>query len=391
VGVLERMVKHKDLDPDRDDYGHFTGLRRRYSRVVERPGISPALVTKLLDSTVFLTLDDLGFELPDYTEYPVVLPMIGGNGDGPDQAEVYDDIHFRLRRAAINDWSLMAEYLQTTLSWPNACWREEETSLGVIAPLPADRLYPKEEWLVAQCREEQRRGRRVLVFCRQTASRDIQPRLARLLRRAGLRTVILRSSVGARRRERWVRNRIRDGLDVLICNPRLVQTGLDLVDFSTNVFYEIDYSIYTMMQASRRTWRLGQTRPVHIYFPIYAGTMEHRATAHVGSKIAAAQLLYGGDVAGALVGQAGAGGNFLEDLAREVAENSQVPDLDDLFVQKSRAAEAACAGERGQGHATGWLTGSDSLPVIMGRPVHGPVFEPVSLIDPSDATQLTMF
>ena len=34
----------------------------------------------------------------------------------------------------------------------------------------------------------------------------------------------------------------------LICHPRLVQTGLDLVDFPTICWMETDYSVYTMRQ-----------------------------------------------------------------------------------------------------------------------------------------------
>ena len=107
-----------------------------------------------------------------------------------------------------------------------------------------------------------------------------------------------------------------------------------------------------MQQASRRTWRLGQTEPVVIYFPIYAGTMEHRAVAHVGRKVAAAQLLYGDDIAGALVQQAGADYGFLETLAREVIDNTELPDLGQIFVSQSRHYEGA-----GPASGTGWLTG----------------------------------
>jgi hypothetical protein len=160
--------------------------------------------------------------------------------------------------------------------------------------------------------------------------------------------VVLRSTVATHRREAWVKRYVRKGLDVLICNPRLVQTGLDLVDFATSIFYEIEYSVYLVQQASRRTWRLGQTQPVEIYFPIYAGTMEHRAVGHVGRKVAAAQLLYGDDIAGALVQEAEVDYGFLESLAREVIENTDLPDLGQIFVSQSRQYEGA-----------GWLTGQD--------------------------------
>jgi hypothetical protein len=349
-GVLERLIKSSEAEHEDDEYGVYSGRRRRFTRVVERPGISPALVPRLLRSTVFLTLEDLGFELPPYKEQPVILEMIRGDGQKVDQAEVYERLSQSLLAAAREDWSLMSEYLQTTLAWPNAPWRDEETSIGTIPALTADRLYPKERWLVDKCLEEKALGRRVLLFVRQTSTRDIQPRLKDILKQAGLRSVVLRSSVPTHRREAWVGRRVKNGLDVLICNPRLVQTGLDLVDFATSIFYEIEYSVYLVQQASRRTWRLGQTQPVEIYFPIYAGTMEHRAVAHVGRKVAAAQLLYGDDIAGALVQEAGADYGFLESLAREVIDNTELPDLGQIFVSRSRQYEGA-----------GWLTGRAEL------------------------------
>ena len=60
-------------------------------------------------------------------------------------------------------------------------------------------------------------------------------------------------AVEPQRREAWVAEQVEKGLDVLICHPRLVQTGLDLIDFPTICWYETDYSVYTMRQASRRS------------------------------------------------------------------------------------------------------------------------------------------
>ena len=53
--------------------------------------------------------------------------------------------------------------------------------------------------------------------------------------------------------------KVKAGVDVLICHPRPVQTGLDLADFPTICWYETDYSEYAMRKASRRSWRIGQT------------------------------------------------------------------------------------------------------------------------------------
>ena len=57
----------------------------------------------------------------------------------------------------------------------------------------------------------------------------------------GLRVAILGSNIDPRKREEWIAKRA-NTIDVLICNPRLVETGLDLVQFSTVIFFEIEYS-----------------------------------------------------------------------------------------------------------------------------------------------------
>ena len=47
-------------------------------------------------------------------------------------------------------------------------------------------------------------------------------------------------------------DKVKKGVDVLVCHSQLVQTGLDPVDFPTIVWFETGYSVYTMRQASRR-------------------------------------------------------------------------------------------------------------------------------------------
>ena len=58
----------------------------------------------------------------------------------------------------------------------------------------------------------------------------------------------------------WVKSRlrqkVREDVQVVIGNPMLVQTGLDLLDFPTIIFYQTGYSVFTLRQASRRSWRI---------------------------------------------------------------------------------------------------------------------------------------
>ena len=45
--------------------------------------------------------------------------------------------------------------------------------------------------------------------------------------------VMKADAVPPERREDWVAKRVEEGVDILVCHPRLVQTGLDLVEFPT--------------------------------------------------------------------------------------------------------------------------------------------------------------
>jgi hypothetical protein len=98
------------------------------------------------------------------------------------------------------------------------------------------------------------------------------------------------------------------------------------------VFAEIEYSLYTLWQAVRRVWRLGQTKPVKAIFSVYSEAMEARALALMGQKMKAAQLLYGDEVGGAIVPEED--GDILMKLAREALESADLPDLQSLFADE---------------------------------------------------------
>ncbi len=65
------------------------------------------------------------------------------------------------------------------------------------------------------------------------------------LGRHGFRVAVMKAdAVPPGRREAWVAQRVEEGVDVLICHSRLVQTDLDLVDFPTIVWFETEVSVF---------------------------------------------------------------------------------------------------------------------------------------------------
>ncbi|MBY0373192.1 MAG: hypothetical protein K2Q23_04310 [Bryobacteraceae bacterium] len=60
---------------------------------------------------------------------------------------------------------------------------------------------------------------------------------------------------------------------------------MDLLEFPTILFYETGYSTYVLRQASRRSWRIGQKRPVRVGFLTYAGTAQESCLRLMGKKL----------------------------------------------------------------------------------------------------------
>lgn len=313
----------------------------------------------LIGNTVFLRLADVARDLPPYTERVALLPLNRGkSGDQLSQASCYRRLASELWQAvaaALQQGSkrLLATYLQALLAYPDACTRGETVvdflTGNVIAHAPAlpdDVLYPKERALVDLVRRERARGRRVLVYITHTESRDISPRLQAILEREGFRVAVLKAgTVAADRREEWLGARVREGAEVLICHPRLVQTGLDLVDWPSVVWYETEYSVYVMRQASRRSWRIGQRQPVEVTFLVYEGTLQAEALALVAAKMRSALMVEGELPEDGLAALEGDGQDVFLTLARRLTEQGtgDGQSLEALFAQ-TRQSEVEAEG-----------------------------------------------
>lgn len=135
----------------------------------------------------------------------------------------------------------------------------------------------------------------------------------------------------AKKREAWVAKEVEKGVDVLICHPRIVQTGLDLIAFPTLVFYQTEYSVYTLRQASRRSWRIGQELPVKVVHLAYEETLQTQALSLVAKKAQASLALEGELVEGGLVGLAE------DDLMLSLAKALIAGDDDSPIVDLSSA------------------------------------------------------
>ena len=162
------------------------------------------------------------------------------------------------------------------------------------------------------------------------------------LSRHGCRVAVMKAdAVPPERREAWVADKVKKGMDVLICHPRLVQTGLDLVDFPTIVWFETDYSVYVMRQASRRSWRIGQTRPVKVVFMAYRNTLQADALKLVAKKLQSSLAVEGELPEDGLAAYGDDGDDLMLALARKIVngDTGDAESVEAVFAQ-ARDAEA---------------------------------------------------
>ena len=356
-GFLEQTVRHSD---DGDSFEDGRNSRRKgYRKTVrERPGLAPSALFHLIGNSVFLRLSDVASGLPSYEEQ-VLLSGMDRETDftGFSQRKAYDLVFDTLRQAlaealAKGSKRLLATYLQTLLAYPDGCTRGETVFdpqtgnvLVQMPPLSEDKLYPKEQALVDLVAAERLAGRKVLVYATHTGTRDITERMDQFLTTHGFRVAVLKAdSVAPDRRESWVEERVKQGVDVVICHPRLVQTGLDLIDFPTLCWFETDYSVYTMRQASRRSWRIGQKRPVKVVFMAYRNTLQADALKLVAKKLQSSLAVEGELPEDGLAAFGDDGDDLMLALARQIVSGEKTDadgeSVEDVFAQ-ARDAEAS--------------------------------------------------
>ena len=353
-GFVEHTIGRDDGESLEDGRA---SRRRKYRKVIrERPGLAPAALFHLIGASIFLRLSDVASGLPPYEER-VLLSSMDDEEDstGFSQRSAYDSVFETLRAAltealAKGSKRLLATYLQTLLAYPDGCTRgetvfdpESEEVLIQVPPLSEEKLYPKEQALVDLVAAERLQGRRVLVYATHTGTRDITERMDGFLTRHGFKVAVMKAdAVAPERREAWVAQRVEEGVDVLVCHPRLVQTGLDLVEFPTICWYETDYSVYTMRQASRRSWRIGQTEPVQVVFMAYRNTLQADALQLVAKKLQSSLAVEGELPEDGLAAYGDDGDDLMLALARKIVAGEEDADsVESVFAQAQQVAAEA--------------------------------------------------
>ena len=274
------------------------GSRVGSTKEKELPGVSPLIFTKfLLNLTAFIALDQMTEGLPNYEEIPIGIQMDQSTAIGYDQIKNF----FRDRVGGRQGQTkkIMSSMIKLMTQYPDAphCKRfvtNPDTNEVEFESTPLDKaIRNKEQRLLEIIQEKIACGEKVLVYYNTINTTDLGDHLTAMLCAEDIKAFELKASVKAEKRMEFITKEVNKGAQVMITNPALVETGLDLLDFTTIIFFQIGYNLSTMRQASRRSWRLSQTKDIQVYFFYYQGTIQEQAMALMATKLQAAQTIEG--------------------------------------------------------------------------------------------------
>jgi len=199
---------------------------------------------------------------------------------------------------ANKDINLGGTYLNALLSYPDMPSAQPLMYQDKVISVPPkidmeNKLLPKEEKLLETINRELKQGRRVVVYVTYTGTKEIDKRVEEVIKNAGYKVKILKSTINTEKREQWIEDRYNEGTQVIITNPKLVQTGLDIIGYPTLYFYEVDYDVRVVRQAESRAWRPNQSKECRVYYSYYQNTIQFDALKLIGSKKKASLALEG--------------------------------------------------------------------------------------------------
>ena len=350
-GLLEKITVIEPAD-------NACSEARVTTRFRHRPGASPLLFGRFLMSLgAFVSLEDISDALPPYREEVVSIEM-----DEPLKKayeELEEDIKKALREHRGNQ-SVISVALNALLAYPDRPFgfgdligrefdpetqRREPFLIAATRDLDQNLVYAKERRLVEEIKSSLERGRKVQVYAVYTQKRDVTRRLESILAKEGIRVAVLTTQVAPEEREAWYERQLRAGVQVVIGHPRLVQTGLDLWSFPDIFFYETGCSIYTLRQASRRSWRIGQWSNVNVKFFYYAGTMQEACLRLMGKKLLVSLAMEGKFATDGLQAIE-EGDDILMAMARELVTEKGIGESADAVWKQLQRQQAEVFGVR---------------------------------------------
>lgn len=325
------------------------------------PGISPLVYSEfLLDTSENMDLADMTKYMPPLIEQVEILSL-------PDDVQsAYNHCVAALKNESKKPQGkcLLGEMLNFCLSYPDKPYKRDvimhprHRDYVVLNPPSCDEfrdpdiLLPKEQRVVEIINNEQEEGRNVFVFANFTGKDEsnVTERMKEIIEKhclmAGRVDILRADSPEALKREAYIHERAKSGVKCVITNAKVCETGLDFCweengvfyNYPTIIFLQPTYELATMMQASRRHYRLNQTVECRTFWMAYENTLQTAALSIMANKQVAAAAIQGKFSAEGLAAMAkGVDARIL--LAKKLSEddNSSAEELCSMFDVLSAA------------------------------------------------------
>jgi len=295
-GTLQAVTPLKD---ERRSYYSRGKAEIKDSEFKEIEGINPIVFTKYLASnSIFADLSDMKDDLPPINEkYIDIIPL---EQQYYATRNLFDDIKkANCFNAKMYIDSIVKHYINNPVEWDSI----EITNGSNPMTVQPQNLYikenlPKEDKLLEIVKQEYLEGRKVWIFCdfnnggNYMKGIPIPKKLKKLLENEGLRVFLLSTSTSTYDRKEIIEKN-KDNYDVFICNPKLVNVGINLVFCPTYIFYMPSYRVDIVSQASKRGYRANSTLENRIFHLYYKGTDEDTIIKRYQRKLAESNAING--------------------------------------------------------------------------------------------------
>ena len=307
-GILQGTIKV-------DEHGKVSGKADLpNSAFKEVEGINPVVFAKFLAKNFIMvnTLQELDLPMPELKERYVPVwtdnEVLLSYNKFVDDVEKVNPYMAKMLRA-----SIFKNFINNPYSWDEVLINVEGDKVPVQPNnIVRNRLpYLSKDYEVLEIiLKEKAEGRKCFLFtdfveggkyikeeevegATKPIKLTINSRLCRLFEEHGIKYMTLESTTtSVSNRKNYIEQR-KDDYDVFICQPQLVNVGLNLVFCPTYIVYTPFYKYDIISQATRRGYRANSTEENRIYHMYYKGTCEEDIINRYQRKLAEAKAIEG--------------------------------------------------------------------------------------------------
>jgi hypothetical protein len=354
-GNIEKTYVERE---EKREYSNKSSRGGKEAKEKVLPGISPFVFGKfLIQNSILVRLVDVWPDPVELVDVPTILVDMDN-----DLRVLYREMVSKFEQEIHSRDDGFKLYLPLTdtgislpdnpFTYPDVTFTTNGVEEVIYSPrhLSGDRILPKEAKLQEIIQGEMSEGRASIVYVRDTGSsregRDVRPRLKKVLEDIGAKVAILdASTTQPNRRSEWLKQKVeKEGYNVIIVSQELVKVGLDLLCTPTLIFYQFSWSLFTINQAARRAWRIGQHRECRLFYLAYRETYQAHMAQLIAMKNKAAAAMSGEVSSEGLSAMLGDEGDLQSMLIKAIKERTVVGSTEEWTAAMSDRARAILAG-----------------------------------------------